>query len=241
MTTQDAAVQIEDSAWKTLYRTGGVAALIAALVFRRNIGAEVSLASAQMPPTTAGGWFTLLQNSRFLGLAYLNLFDLVNYALLGLVFIALYIALRQIDRSATLIALSSGLVGVAAYFASNQVFAILALSNQYAAAAEADRAALLAAGEALLAIGSQGAGVYLGLFLVTLAALMFSVVMLRGGTFSRLTAYMGIVGNACIMCYFITLIFAPALTWLPHTAGAVPLVVWEVLAGLRLLKLASGD
>ncbi|MBN1120057.1 MAG: DUF4386 family protein [Anaerolineae bacterium] len=238
MMTQNAAVQIEDSAWKVLYRIGGVAALIAAFGFRRNIGAEVSLASAQMPPATAGGWFDLLQSRRFIGLAYLNLFDLVNYALLGLLFIALYVALRQINRSATLIALCSGLMGVAVYFASNQVFAILSLSNQYAAAAEADRAAFLAAGEALLAVGNQGAGVYLGLFLVTFAALMFSVVMLRGGVFSRLTAYIGIVGNACILCYFATLIFAPALTWLPHTVGAIPLVVWEVLAGLRLLKMA---
>ncbi len=239
MTSKEAAAQIEDSAWKMLYRVGGVAALVAAFVFRRNIGAEVSLASTQMPPTTAVGWFDLLQSSHFVGLTYLNLFDLVNYALLGLLFIALYVALRQINKSAVLIALCTGLVGVAVYFASNQVFAVLALSNQYAAA-EADRAALLAAGEALLAIGSRGAGVYLGLFLVTLAALMFSIAMLQGGIFSRLTAYMGIVGNACILCYFVTLIFAPALTWLPHTVGAIPLVVWEVLAGLRLLKLARG-
>jgi hypothetical protein len=238
MTTQDAAAQIEGSGWRTLYRVGGAAALAAAFIFRRNIGAEVSLASAQMPPNDVSGWFTLLQNSRFLGLAYLNLFDLVNYTLLGLVFIALYVALRQIDRSATLIALCSGLMGAAVYFASNQVFAMLALSNQYAAAAEADRAVFLAAGEALLAAGSQGAGVYLGLFLVTFAALVFSVVMLKSGLFNRLTAWAGIIGNALILGYFITLIFAPALTWLPHTAGAVPLVAWEILLGLRLLKLA---
>jgi hypothetical protein len=240
MTTQDATAQIEDSGWKTLYRVGGVAALVAAFVFRRNIGAEVSLASARMPPTAAGGWFDLLQSSRFVGLAYLNLFDLVNYALLGLLFIALYVALRQINKSAMLIALCAGLVGAGVYFASNQVFAVLALSNQYAATAEADRAALLAAGEALLAIGSQGAGVYLGLFLVTLSALVFSIVMLRGSVFTRLTAYLGMVGNACILCYFIALIFAPALTWLPHTLGAIPLVVWEALAGFRLLKMARG-
>lgn len=240
---QEADGQIEDSAWKTLYRIGGIAALVAAIGFRRNLSAEISLTGVEAPHS-AGGWFDLLQSRPLLGLAMLDLFDVVNYALLGLVFIALYVALRQVNRSATLIALCSGLVGVTACFSSNPAFAMLALSDQYAAAAESSKGMFLAAGEAVLAIENpgtpfDGTGAYMALLLVSIAALMFSIVMLRGGVFSRVTAYFGIVGNALILTFFIFIIFAPPLTFIPHSAGAIPLVVWEILLGLRLLQLAK--
>ncbi len=56
---------------------------------------------------------------------------------------------------------------------------------------------LLASGEALLAIHNpgavfQGAGVNLGLLLVTVAGLIIAVVMLRSDVFGRATAIIGI-------------------------------------------------
>jgi len=65
--------------WKSLYRFGGVAALMAGVIFRRNLGPEISLFSVQKQPDTIIDWFTLLQNNRLLGLSYLNLFDMVDY------------------------------------------------------------------------------------------------------------------------------------------------------------------
>jgi len=195
-------------------------------------------------PNRADGWFDLLQSRPLLGLAMLDLFDVVNYALLGLVFVALYVVLRKVNRSVTLIALCAGLIGVTACFVSNPAFAMLALSDQYAAAAEASKGMFIAAGEAVLAIENpgtpfDGTGAYMALLLVSTAALMFSIVMLQGDIFSRTTAYFGIVGNALILTFFIFIVFAPPLTFIPHSAGAIPLVVWEILLGLRLLKLAK--
>jgi hypothetical protein len=88
----------------------------------------------------------------------LNVFDMVNYALVGLMFLALYGALRRANQSAMVVATASGLVGIAVTFASNQAFSMLSLSNQYAAATtEGQRSMLLAAGEGLLAINNPGA------------------------------------------------------------------------------------
>ena len=63
-----------------------MAALIAVVVFRRNIGAELSPLPAMGvircgPATTlstALAWFALLQEHRFLGLTLLGFFDIVN-------------------------------------------------------------------------------------------------------------------------------------------------------------------
>lgn len=224
------------SAWQTLYRIGGVAALLAAVLFRRNISAEVSLFSQPIPDAVAD-WFALLQANRLLGLAYLDLFDVVNYALLGLLFLALYAALQHVDRGLMLLAVGLGLVGVATYFASNQALAMLSLSEQYAAAAaDAERAVALAAGQALLT-SSQGAGRYLSLLSVSLAGLVTSLVMLRSVAFSRLTAMLGIAGNSLVLSSFLFLVLAPTWLFLPHTLAAVPLILWQFLAGLKLLQL----
>ena len=238
--------------WKPLYLTGGIAALLAVFVFRRNLGAELSLLAMlgivdgvpTTPLTSAGDWFRLFQENRLVALTLLNLFDLVEYALLGLIFLALYVALRRARPSAMLVATTAGLMGITVYFASNQALSMLALSERYAAATtDAQRSAYLAAGEALLAANNpesitQGAGIYVSLFLVLLAGLISSVAMLRSAVFSKGTAVVGILANGIGLCYFITLIFLPAVYWIPHPISAPFRVVWYFLIALKLFKLA---
>jgi hypothetical protein len=141
------------------------------------------------------------------------------------------------------IAVVSGLVGVGVYFASNQAFAMLSLSDRYAAAtADAQRAMFLAAGEALLAIHNpgdifQGTGNYVAYFLVLLAGLIISVVMLRSRAFGRATGYVGILANALAMTHFAALAFALSLVVIPTPVSAPFRVVWMVLIAVGLLRL----
>ena len=126
------AQQNSAATWKPLYLTGGIAALLAVFVFRRNLGAELSLLAMlgmvdgvpTTPLTSASDWFRLLQENRLVALTLLNLFDLVEYALLGLIFLALYVALRRTHPSAMLVATTAGLIGITVYFASNQALSL---------------------------------------------------------------------------------------------------------------------
>jgi hypothetical protein len=235
-----------DAAWKSLYIVGGAAAIIAGLIFRRNIGPEVSLLTGQMPPASALDWFTLLQDNRLLGLAFLNVFDVVDYALVGLMLLALYAALKRYDKSYTLIAMALGLVGIAAYFASNMALSVLSLSDQYAAATtEAQRSMLLAAGQAILAIYNpgvihQGTGVYMGFLLVAAAGLIISAVMLRSPIFGRATAYAGVLASTLDLASCITIAFAPAMNVYLLSAAGLLLMIWHILIGIRLLQLGMG-
>ncbi len=106
MTNENGAnSQTAEGSWKSLYLVGAMAALIAALVFRRNLGvAEIPLFTGYSLPSTVTGWFTLLHSNTLLGLTFLNVFDIANYALVGLMFLAVYVALRQVNKSYTLIA-----------------------------------------------------------------------------------------------------------------------------------------
>ena len=232
-----------DSDWKGLYKIGGIAALIAGLIFRRNIGAEVSLFSAQQPPDTITGWFTLLQNNKLLGLSYLSIFDIVDYALLGLMFLALYVALRRVNKSYMAIATTLSIVGIAVYFASNTAFSMLALSDQYAAATtEGQRSMLLAAGQALLALNYpggtyQGTGIYMSFLLLAVAGLITSVMMLRSNIFGKVTAYVGMLGSALDLVYCLTFAFVPGLDVYLLSAAGLLFCVWHILVGRRLYQL----
>ena len=242
-----------DSRWKNLYKVGGAAALIAGVVFRRNLGAEFMLlrgvgiinVGPTTPPSTVMDWFTLLQNNKLLGLTLLNLFDIVNYALVGLMFLALFATLRRASASFMAIAATLGFVGIAVYFASNQAFSMLSLSDQYAAATtDAQRSLFLAAGQATIAIHNnasyQGTGIYISFFLVSVAGLIISAVMLRSNIFSKVTAYVGILANVFGLGYYITLAFAPAIVYLPLSVSGLFWLIWYILIGRRLLQLGQG-
>ena len=144
--------ETDDSAWNGLFKVGGTGALIAAVVFRRNLDAEVMLlhtvgvinAGSTAAPGTVVDWFMLLQSNKLLGLTLLNLFDLVNYALVGLIFLALVVVLRRTSPSAMTIAAALAFVGIAVYLESNQ--ALHAITERPVRGHDNRRAEVLAPG-----------------------------------------------------------------------------------------------
>lgn len=249
MKTVDKAQSTEtyDFAYRGLYKAGAIAALIAAVLFRRNLDAEWMLlrgagiinAGPSTAPNTIIDWFMLLQHNKLLGLTLLNLFDLINYALVGLIFLALCTALRRANPSWIIIAAALGFAGITSYFVSNQSSTILSLSQQYiAATSDAQRAMFLADGQAALAIHQNnsyaGSGIYLSFLLVSVAGLIISVVMLRSSIFSIAIAYMGILANSFGLGYYIVFAFAPMFVYIPLSISAIFLLIWYIQVGVRL-------
>ena len=239
-----------------LYKVGSVAAWIALLIFRRWLGAEflffrgmgIIRSGPRALPNTVLEWFALLYTHRLIGLTLLNAFDILNYALVGLIFLGLYAALSETHRSSVTLATALGFVGISVYIASNHAFSMLSLSDQYAAATtDAQRSMLLAAGQALLAIQNPNVvgQATLGFFLVTLAGLIMSTVMLDSRVFSKATAYTGILANAFGLGYPLGVALAPRTVVLPLVAlslsvSACFLVIWYLLIARRLWQLGRG-
>src|SRR3972149_2301538 len=170
-----ADAEIADSNWKSLYKVGGAAA-IAVLLF---IPIQMIVFFIWPPPSTVIEWFTLFKDNAFVGLLDLDLLLIVDYALMGITFLALWAALRRASQSFMAIALTTELVGVTTYFASTAAFEMLSLSNLYAVATtDAEKSTLLAAGQAMLATW-QGTAFNVSYILGAIALLIISVVMLR--------------------------------------------------------------
>jgi len=238
MTTQFANAETADPAYKSLYKLGGVAAIIVAVL---TLGEVIGFIFYPQPGMVSG-WFMLFQGNWIIGLLDFWGLEVPMYIMFTLVFLALYVVLRKANQSWMAIALTFALLGIGIFFATNNPFTMLSLSNQYAAAVtDAQRSAFLAAGQTVLANTGQRAvgGFNMGLFLVSVAGLIISLVMLRSNSFSRLTACMGILTFALSLADYLrqALTSSVIITLLVILPNVLFLVIWFVLVGRRLYQL----
>ena len=236
--SQIAGASAPDPAYRSLYRLGGVAALFFAFLTVAEI-----MAFAFFPqPSTISGWFILFQANPIIGLLDFWGLEVPMYVMFAMVFLALFVVLRKVNKSGMAIALTLALLGIAIFFATNNPFSMLSLSSKYAAATtDLQRSTLLAAGEALLANTNQRAigGFNMGFLLVSVAGLIVSSVMLRATAFRRLTAYVGILAFGLSLADYLRQAFTSSVTiaLLLILPGALLIVVWFSLVGRRLLQL----
>jgi hypothetical protein len=195
VTHQVTYVETAPSAWKSLYKVGGVAALIGAAI----VPIQTLVFIAWPPPALDAPmteWFALLQNNPLRGLLNLDLLSLVSWLLLLPVLLALYLVLRWASEAVMAIATVTGFMAIAVFCTSIVGVEMLFLSNGYAAATtDVERSMYLAAGQAMMAT-YQGTPFHVSLVLGSLALVAISAVMLRNSTFGRVTAWSGIAGDA---------------------------------------------
>jgi fumarate reductase subunit D len=237
-----------DFTLKGLYRIGGAAALVCALMYLITLGVYIPANLASPPPETVLEWFAVFQNSPVTGLFFLGLADIVIMILWGPMSLALYAALKESNKTWPLIATPFVFVGMAVFLATNTAFSMLSLSQEYAAATtEAEKSILLAAGQAILAVSRGTGSLYTGMPLVWLAGLIFSAVMLRSKAFSNATAWVGILGFGLLIAgmpfgghYTATGTPTPVqsvMVAVQYIGGGLLSLAWYILVGLRLLKI----
>jgi hypothetical protein len=231
-----------DSTYQSLYKIGGAAALIATVLI---LGDVVGL-TIYPQPNTIGDWLMLFQSHTIVGLLDLWGLEVLMYLMFVMMFLALYMVLRKANQSLMVIALTFALLGIGVFFATNNPFSMLSLSNRYATATtDMERSTFLAAGQALLSNTNQRAvgGFNMGLFLVSVAGLMVSLVMLQSNSFSRSTAFVGILANALSLADYLRQALTPSavVALLVILPNALSLVIWFILVGRQLYQLGRPE
>jgi len=146
-------------------------------------------------PTTIHNWLLLYQQNWMIGLIsfdFLYIFSMIASIFL---YIALYVALKDENKTLSTFGLTIGLIGLAIYFPSNTSIEMLAISSQYAvAASEQEKTILLAAGQTLFSIwrGTSFAVYYV---LNGIALILFFLAMCKNNKFRKITAYIGLVAG----------------------------------------------
>jgi hypothetical protein len=223
---------------------GAVMGFVAALGGLSDVGLSAVLGGADISvlPKDALGRFASFRESPFVGLYRLDFLN-VCISLASLPFF-LALALAHFERrpALALFALSTTAIGTAVFVAGNAALPMLGLAGKYYTAADdAGRQAIAAAGEALLSRGAHGSpGAFPGFVLSSLSSLLFSILMLVGGLFSKPVAILGVAGSSIMILYLIIVTFMPGME---HVAmfivmfGGLATLCWLVIASIRLIGL----
>ena len=234
---------MSETLWRPLFRLGAVAGALASV----GTVADLTLGLAQGTdltrlPQTAGERFAQLAAHPWVGLYDLDLLNVI-ISLVSLPMVVAVGALLMVREARPLagLALVLSLIATAVFVSSNATLPMLSLSAQYEhAGSEAQRAALLGAGEALLARGAHGApGAFPGFVLSTLASLTLALSMVGTRAFGRLTGLLGAVAFPLLLLYLVAVTFVPALQTvavLLAAPGGLLAIAWQVRVVLGLAR-----
>lgn len=233
----DAAdIHSTNTRWKQLYRAGAVAPLIALATYVIEVIGVILVGDPY--PTSSLEWFTLFAEDQLLGLLALNVFDVVSIALLGVMFLALYMALRRGNESIMLIAVFFAFLGITVFVASRADMGstMLKLSDEYAAATtQVQKDQVLAVGHALEAPVRATIDT-MGYFFVAAASLLVSIVILRSGTFNKATAYVGMLGFIIALVCRLGLVVDSSLGEMLMPIHGLVWLIWWVLISQGLFR-----
>ncbi len=232
------ATNTADPAWKGVYKAGGIALILVAVVF---LIAFYPSSISGGNPTTAEELLSTAQER--LTFSLVNLLGILLELLLIPGGLAIYLALKDIRKTAILIGVSLWeLFVVLDIIRLSVAYSVISLSNGYAAAtSETQRDAYVAVSN--LAFGfSFGVAYTVVDTLFFASALVIGLVMLKG-IFSKWIAYLGIatgivglVGSPYSPAFFpISSLLVPLLF------GYVLSIIWALPLGYKLYKLGSSS
>ena len=231
-----------NSNWNTIYKLGAASAIGAVLVGVVEI-LITFLPGGNTTQETILDWFQLFQEVPFMGLRNLGLLNITLNLLAIVTYLALYGAHRKTAyKPLAALAVIISYLGIGVFFATNRAFAMLGLSQQYAAAAgDVQQTVLKAAGQALLSVGnSHSPGTFLAFFLAESAGVLISYVMLRAEIFPKTAAYAGMLGFSILLLFEFLASFFTGLSqaaMLLAMIGGLLSMVWYILIARRLLQI----
>jgi hypothetical protein len=236
MSAQEIIVNPVDPDGKWLYRVGGISALVLGIAYIVTIPLYVRVGAL---PSGGEAWLKYLAGNTTVWWAILCLSVLTDLLFVP-VALALYLALKGVNRNAMLVATACvGLFVVLDLAVTWPNYAsLITLSSHYAAATtDIQRAAYVAAANYASSVLASSLEAVYSIMVLSFGILMIGLVMLKG-IFSKSTAYVGLVtgilgiisvaGPLFVSTLSVTVIITSVLT-----------TVWVLLVGYRLYRLGQ--
>jgi hypothetical protein len=222
--------ETSNSNWSGLYKIGGVAALIF-LIY--SLVTMIIFLGIGVLPETALDAFNLLQENKLVGLLRLDSLTLLIVPFYYPIFLSIYVAIRRDNLAYATLSALLAFAGVTLFLATPSVFPLVSLSDKFAAATtDAQRQQILTVGEALISSDMwHSSGAKIGGVLMLIAALTFSIVMLKSEDFGKGTAYVGIISHGLDLVRIFVGLFIPQVgASIMAVAGTLYLVWFPLLA-----------
>ncbi|MFE6508765.1 hypothetical protein ACFVDI_03240 [Nocardioides sp. NPDC057767] len=224
-----------DLGWQRLHRAGAVSAGLAVVLY---VAALVIFAVVAPPPTSGGAAMLEYVDAHRTVYIVRQVLWLAPSLLLMVVFLALAVALRHLDKSFAAIA---GMISVASWAVSSAwpttgdgSLAMVLLSDEYAAATtSAAQAPFVAGAEVLIALNDVPAVIGV---LQTLGLLLISLLMLKAESWRGL-AWLGVSTGVVGV---LSEVLRPVLGW-AYALYGVLLFVWLIWTAIALWRLSTGE
>jgi hypothetical protein len=220
-----------------LCRVGGVVAFVLIVYC---VATMVQLALIGGQPSSAAAAFDLLQSNRVVGLLRLDVLTVFALPLYYPLFLTLSMALWRVDGVKAILAALLVFTGVTLTLATPMGLSMVPLSEKYAAATtDAARSQFLAAGEAILASDMwHSTGALVGGILTQAGAALICIPMLQSATFSRLTAWLGLVMHSLDLAHIVFALFMPTVGVALIAVAGPMYPIWFFLVGRTLWQMA---
>ena len=234
VSTEDGKAASSDPDTKGLYRAGAVSAFVLGLSY---VIITVLYVPGGAPPTEAEEWLTYLSARATAWWAILGLSVLTDFLFLP-VALALYVALKRVNRNAILLGtgllVSFVVLDLAVTWPSYS--ALLTLGGSYAAAtSDAERAAIVAGAQSPTAVLTSALfGVY-AILVPSVGILIIGLVM-REGPFGSVAAWSGVISGVLGVVAVVGPFVARGLGFAVVIASVLT-TVWVFLVGYRLGQL----
>lgn len=221
--------------YSEVYRIGGVSALLQLVVIA--LFAVLTAVFGVRPDSTREA-LELFNSAPLQAFLTGDLFLLVLISLYLGTFPAIYAALKRQAPTAALLALSATLIAVLLGYTNESTFALWHLSKQYAVSGEAERQAVIAAGEAVIASGWwHSTNSYISGFLLQGSGVVISVLMLRSKSFTKWTAWAGLIANGLDLLQHLLEPFTPGINRLFAPVMSPFYLIWFPLLARDFLRL----
>lgn len=175
----------------TLYRAGIIATTFMVIM----IPVQIACFIIWPHPTNILDWFALFNNNWIIGLISFDFVYMLSMVASVFLYIALFFALYDKQKSLSLFAFIIGLIGLAIYFPSNTSIEMLSISGHYLnASTEYDKGLFIASGHTLLSIW-KGTAYSVYYVLNAIALILFFLAMIKDNKFRKSTSYIGLISG----------------------------------------------
>jgi hypothetical protein len=218
--------------FRSLLLVGALAGLFAALVFRRNLAAEASMAGyfGFLPPGIDAGSLSAEQvralfSKPLVGLVFFDSFDVLNVTLVVIMLSPAFLLCWRRRKSAALPGGIAIILCLALYAVSNKGLIFLPRLD--------DPSGL---SDALARSAYCEAGATIALFLLYASGLYFAATMKAMNIFSRFTFIFGMIANGIGILYFPLRLLGMEYDYFAIVLAAPFTVAWHVNISINLLK-----
>jgi hypothetical protein len=238
--SSEEAVAGPDPSWSGLYKAGGVSGVLVGILFIINI---VLLFTTPQAPSSGGvAYLQYIASNRSVYVIE-QVLGLAPVFLEIVALLALYMAIKNLNKSYAAIGSLLAIVSQAIVLAYITFGGLVYLSDNYmAATTDAQRTAYATAAEWAIAVNNavSAAGIDPILTACAIGVLIISLVMLKG-VFPKGIAYFGIVTGALGIISAFGIVVRPIAVPPPLGIGYIVyaffLTIWFVAVGLKLYRL----